>query len=154
MNPEEAQKLEHLVHRTLREAAPRRAPATLEGRVLAEIERRAALPWWRKSYVHWPVAMRASFLLVLAVVVKAVLMAVVFVESGLDSGEFTRVLAPQFAQLDRIRGFVAGVADFGATVFHAIPPVWVYGSLALFAACYVTLLGVGAAAYRAFSVRH
>lgn len=154
MNPREAQKLERLIHRTLRDLPPRRAPSTLEARVQAEIERRAALPWWHKSYADWPVAMRVAFLVVLAAVIVGGYLGLTFVQARLGSGEFARAFAPQLARLEAVRGVVAGVADFGATVYRAIPPTWVYGTLALFAACYATLLGVGAAAYRAFSVRH
>lgn len=50
--PDPEEKLERLIHRTLRDLAPRRAPRTLEARVFAELERRAALPWWRQSYAH------------------------------------------------------------------------------------------------------
>ena len=50
----------------LRNLPDRKAPAGLEARVLAEISRRAALPWWRKSFAHWPVAVRLGFLILSA----------------------------------------------------------------------------------------
>jgi len=49
------------IGRLLRQLPDRRAPAGLEARVLAEIARRAALPWWRTSFTHWPAAARVSF---------------------------------------------------------------------------------------------
>lgn len=58
---EAERRLERLLDRTLRGLPVRRAPATLESRVLAELARRAALPWWRRSFVHWPQAARAVF---------------------------------------------------------------------------------------------
>ena len=61
MNTNDPQKLEAAVHRVLRGLPERKAPAGLEGRVLAELARRAALPWWRKSFAHWPAAIRAGF---------------------------------------------------------------------------------------------
>jgi len=33
-----------------------RAPAALQARVLAELARRQALPWWRQSFRDWPMA--------------------------------------------------------------------------------------------------
>ena len=41
--------LEQLIDRTLRELPLRRAPRTLETRVLAAIAARQALPWWKRS---------------------------------------------------------------------------------------------------------
>ena len=51
MNPDE---LERFIHQTLRALPDRKAPGTLEARVLAEVERRAAIPWWHKSWSYWP----------------------------------------------------------------------------------------------------
>jgi hypothetical protein len=46
-NPENNErKLERLIHETLRELPARQAPSSLENRVLAELARRTALPWW------------------------------------------------------------------------------------------------------------
>jgi hypothetical protein len=42
------------------------------------------------------------------------------------------------------------VAGFntGLTLWRAVPPLWIYGSLAMLGAAYGLLIGVGAAAYR------
>ncbi len=40
--PDNEEKMERLIHRTLRDLPPRRAPNSLERRVLAELDRRAA----------------------------------------------------------------------------------------------------------------
>ena len=60
--PEE--ELERLVDRALHDLPLRRAPHTLESRVFAELERRAALPWWRRSFAHWPLPARSAFLVI------------------------------------------------------------------------------------------
>ena len=57
------QKLERLLDAALRELPLRRAPLSLESRVLGEIERREARPWWRLSFAHWPELARAGFVL-------------------------------------------------------------------------------------------
>lgn len=144
-SPEE---LEKLIHENLRTLPHRRAPRTLEGRVLAAIEARAALPWWRKSFAQWPVAMRCLFLLVSGGVVKLALMATVWVMGDFDRANFTSAFSNQFAWLERLRNALTAIADYSMLVFHSIPPVWLYGGLACLAAVYVTLFGIGAAAYR------
>src|SRR5476649_1202935 len=68
-SPDSHEKLEQLIHRTLREQPARRAPRSLEQRVLAELERRAALPWWRRSFAHWPLPARAGFLVICAALI-------------------------------------------------------------------------------------
>ena len=60
MTPDE---LEKFIHRTLRSLPDRRAPATLEARVAAALEARAAIPWWHKSWTYWPQWVRALFVL-------------------------------------------------------------------------------------------
>jgi hypothetical protein len=67
--------LETLVGRVLKETPVRRAPSSLESRVLREIGRRAALPWWRRSFSRWPRIARAGFTLVCGSVAAAVLAA-------------------------------------------------------------------------------
>ncbi|HEY5810738.1 MAG TPA: hypothetical protein VIT67_22400, partial [Povalibacter sp.] len=54
--------LERFVDTALRDLPPRRAPRSLEMRVLAEIERRTTQSRWQLGYAHWPFAIRALFL--------------------------------------------------------------------------------------------
>ena len=56
--------LEQRVHRALRQLPLRTAPPTLESRVHRELHRLATLPWWRRSFAHWPAAARAGFVVV------------------------------------------------------------------------------------------
>lgn len=144
-SPEE---LEKLIHENLRALPNRRAPRTLEGRVLAAIEARAARPWWQKSFAQWPVAMRCLFLLVSGGLVKLALMATVWIASDFDRANFTSAFANQFAWFERLRNAATAIVDYSVLIFHSIPPIWLYGSLACLAAVYVTLFGIGAAAYR------
>jgi hypothetical protein len=57
LSPEQ---LEKLIHSNLRALPDRRAPRSLESRVHAAIETRAALPWWKQSFAQWPVAVLVS----------------------------------------------------------------------------------------------
>ena len=55
--------LQRLIDRACREQPALQAPATLAARVMQGIARRQALPWWRRSFGHWPLAVRAGFTL-------------------------------------------------------------------------------------------
>src|SRR4051794_8580369 len=125
--PDHDAKLERLIHRTLRDLPSRHAPRSLEQRVLAEIERRAALPWWRKSFAHWPVAARAGFILVSAGFAKLAIMLGVWVMAGFDGAQFKEAFAPQFARLDSALLVVNAIGSSFDILFRNIPPLWLYG---------------------------
>jgi hypothetical protein len=143
-----SEKLERAIHQTLRALPPRRAPRSLEARVFAELERRAALPWWRQSFAHWPLPARAVFLLVSVALVKLTLMTTVWVMGGFDATAFTSAFSTQLSWAQTGLSAVRGVTDFAAIIFRSIPPIWFYGTVAFAAALYAALVGLGAAAYR------
>jgi len=58
---ESEERLEQLLGQGLRDLPLRRAPDSLESRVFSELARRESLPWWRRSFAHWPMAPRAVF---------------------------------------------------------------------------------------------
>lgn len=146
MTPEE---LEQFIHQNLRALPPRRAPRTLEARVFAELERRNALTWWHRSYTYWPAWARATFLAAgVGAVGKLTLLFWVFWQTDFDRTGFAQAFAPWFEFAGRIAGLAGWVADCGARVFAGIPPLWLYGGLALVAALYATFFGLSAVAYR------
>lgn len=147
-SPQNNDRLERAIHRTLRELPARPAPRSLEQRVLAEIARRAALPWWRKSFVHWPVPARAGFIVVLIGTVKIALMGAVWVTAGFDGAQFREAFATQFTWMENGFAVVHAIRDFFDIIFRNIPPLWIYAGLAFLATMYATLFGLGAAAYK------
>jgi hypothetical protein len=148
-SPENEQQLEQRVQRAVRDLPPRRAPRSLEQRVRAEIERRERLPWWRRSFGHWPAAARAAFVVLSLGAVGFFLVSGIWISRGFE---------------DRLPAAPATWIDDGLTVARAlgncldlvarnIPPLWLYGGLAVLASLYLTLFGLGAAAYRALNSR-
>jgi hypothetical protein len=151
MNPSpenHEQKLERLIGKTLRDLPPRRAPVALEDRVLAELERRAALPWWRKSYAHWPLAARAAFLVASIGIIRVVILAIAWAQAGFESAALTSAFAPLVNRISSCVDLADSIAEFSRAVLQSISPVWLYGGLGALALMYLTLFGVGAFAYR------
>ncbi|HEY2678499.1 MAG TPA: hypothetical protein VGI65_16110 [Steroidobacteraceae bacterium] len=146
-----AEKLERVLHQTLRGAAMRRAPATLESRVFAELERRAALPWWRSSFAYWPAMARVAFVLMCASLVVAMLLGGIsaFVEVR-SFGEIEALLLSWTQPLTVVLSSAGGLT---ALLARVIPPFWLYGGLAFGVLMYVLLFGLGAAAYRTLYLR-
>ena len=136
-----------MIHRTLLSLPDRRAPRTLESRVLAAIESRQSLPWWKQSFTHWPVAARSAFLLFTGML-AATLIALVF-RSGAEA-EAVSALAGPMAVITQIKAGLTGISNFGSLVLRSIPSIWIYGGIAFIAVMYAALIGLSATVYRTF----
>jgi hypothetical protein len=145
------QKLERALAQALKGLPLRRAPGTLELRVVDELERRAALPWWRVSFTHWPAVPRVAFVAVCIALVAATILGGVFAFVGDRSFDQAAALV-----LSWVQPFLAVMSSAGgvaALLLRVIPPLWLYGGAALGVMLYVTLFGLGAAAYRTLYLR-
>lgn len=139
-NPEQ---LERQIQRTLRSLPDRRAPRTLEARVLAAIAARQALPWWRQSFRQWPTAARAGFV---GSTFALLLTLTLLTMGGLPA--VSALADPWLAPLQGVRTALGSVAEVGLLIWQRIPTIWLYGALAGFGALYAALFGLGATAYR------
>ena len=135
----DSEKLERLIDRVLREQPPLQAPRALETRVLNELARRAALPWWRKSFLYWPLIARVAFILASAGFIKVALAAVAWM---------TNAAAAPVASLQSTARTASSFAQVGEVLLNALPSQWLTLGLAFAAVMYVLLFGLGATAYR------
>lgn len=144
--------LERSLGRILRDLPLRRAPATLQSRVLAELARRAALPWWRRSFAHWPRAARTAFVSMSAVLGGLALAGGGWAVSGIKSLQGFGVLSVPGV---RHAAVALHIAQWGAgELARAVPPDWIYCGLAVGAALYATLFALGATGYRMLLLQH
>jgi hypothetical protein len=111
----------------------RRAPRSLEQRVLTEISRRAALPWWRRSFSRWPRLAQGCLALSSGLAIAAVSWA---------------GLAWPTAWLEPARMLLSTARDVDASVMRLVPPDLIYGAMAAAALLYAALFGLGTMAYR------
>jgi hypothetical protein len=65
MNPDYDKRLEAAISRELKALPELAAPGVLASRVMAALEQRARVPWYRRSWQRWPVAWQAASLVVL-----------------------------------------------------------------------------------------
>src|ERR1700688_1333747 len=107
---------EQLLDRTLRELPLRRAPPTLEARVCGELTRRAARPWWRRSFAQWPLPARAALPVLCAVLVRLAFMGGSAAVAGIHS-------LPGARQAEVL---AASLANLAAAIAHISPPAWLY----------------------------
>jgi hypothetical protein len=136
---ESPEALERLLDRALHELPLRRAPPTLESRVIRELNRRAALPWWGRSFAHWPLLARACFLVICAALIRVAFLGGAAAVAGIRDLSWVR----------DIGGFTASTANLIAVLARIQPPTWVYAGIAVCALLYAVLFGLGAAVYRA-----
>jgi hypothetical protein len=138
--------LEQFLDRALRDLPPRRAPVELEARVLEELQRRAALPWWRLSFGYWPLPARCMLLVICGGLVGLTIWDHPWQLSGVQHvTEAASVSLSWASPAMSVIGFAAGTVG---VVERSIPVTWLYLGLGFAALLYAMLFGLGAAAYR------
>lgn len=145
-NRESEQKLEQVLNQALRSVPLRKAPLSLESRVLNELARRVAMPWWRASFATWPVVARVGFVVTCAALIAVTILG--GVSAYLGDRPLSEASAVVLAWVSPILTLISSVGGLVAVLFRVIPPLWLYGGLGIGIFLYVTLFGLGAAAYR------
>jgi len=148
------ERVEQLVHRELTALPLRRAPRTLESRVLAEIERRASVAWYHRSWSYWPAAVKSAFLALGTAVSGAAVLAFYFMGEETDTGALTAAAGERFSGVMALFRIARWMVSYTSDTFASIPPLWLYGSLAVIGFLYATFFGLGAAAYRTLYRNH
>jgi hypothetical protein len=141
--------LEKLIDRVCREQPALGAPATLSARVIAEIERRAALPWWRQSFTHWPIPARAAFVAACAALTWTSLsapMARVFSTVN-EPLTWAYQTGASVSLINTVFGRV------GANLASSVSPLWLYGAGLGICGLYVLFAGLCAATYRTLYIK-
>jgi hypothetical protein len=152
MNAHDSEKLETSIHRVLRKLPDRKAPSGLEARVLAELTRRASLPWWRKSFAHWPSSVRVGFFVGSALAAALVVAGLFVVGQSSGAHQVAGGISASYAWLVIARDVVSVAGAKVKAFLSAIPSVWLYGGTATIALCYAAVAALGACAYRALSI--
>jgi hypothetical protein len=140
------ERLAQLLSRELQALPLRRAPSTLESRVFGELARRAALPWWQRSFANWPMLPRVAFVLICVALISATFLGGISAVVGTRSLDQIGALLLAWMQPALI--VMASAGGLAVLLVRVIPPLWLYGGLAVGAMLYVILFGLGAAAYR------
>jgi hypothetical protein len=130
----------------LRNLPLRPAPASLESRVLHQLERRRALAWWRRGFAHWSTATRAVFITTCGVLICASLLDTRW--STLGTGVWQRAFSWALSWAYPAELAIASTTAVSTRIVHSLPVNWLYAILATAAALYAALFGLGVAAYR------
>lgn len=141
------EKLERLVSQTLRQQPLRRAPASLEARVLSEIAARSRLPWWRRGIATWPAAVRIPVIACCAICVPLVWIASLWLATKLVSVATHPGIAGPIAAVRHTGRAVVSVGTLSVHIVQAIPREWLLGGIIATATLYAVLFALIAAGY-------
>ena len=145
-NPSD-EKLERLVSQVLRDQPPRRAPASLEARVLGELAARARLPWWRRGVASWPAGVRIPVIVGCAVCVPLVWILSLWLAGHLVSLATHPSVAGPIATLWATGHAFASLDTVTAHIVRSIPREWLVGGMVATATLYAALFALVAAGY-------
>jgi hypothetical protein len=141
------EKLERLVGQVLRQQPLRRAPASLEARVLSEIAARARLPWWRQRIASWPAAVRVPVIAVCAICVPLVWIGSVWLATRLVSLVTHPGAGSPLATLRDTGRAMVSIGTLTAHIVQSIPHEWLLGGLIATATLYAALFALVALGY-------
>lgn len=135
--------LEKRVGQALRALPLRAAPPGLESKILDEIARRAAQPWWQRGFSQWPAAARVAF----GVICLALLTLTVLGAAAVSNfGPMARVT---WIPLLREASVLLVVAkSLNLSLAPLLSSGWVVKGLVVGGVLYAALFGLAIAGYR------
>jgi hypothetical protein len=152
-HPQDTEALERLIDRTLRDLSPRAAPPGLAARVRAEFARRAALPWWRRSFTYWPAPVRGAFVAICAGLIALSLLDGARLIAARQVADAAQASVARLSWGGPLSALWNALIDSGSALAGAVPSVWLDAGAALVALAYALLLAVAVAACRVLQVR-
>jgi hypothetical protein len=148
MNAEYEKQLEAVVRRELDALGELEAPPEIGRRVMRVIGRRAALPWYRREWQTWPMALRAASLAGLV----AAFACLCFGTSQLGRfASFTpaaREVSGWFSLADAAWNTVNVLTNAMELAFRSLGPAVLIGTAVLLLFCYAACLGLGTIYWR------
>lgn len=142
-NPQHEQQLERLTHQALRQLPPCPAPASLEARVLREIELRAARKQRSAGISRWPVPTRALLAAACALCVPLVWMLVARLRGHVTQALASSGVGHVVNGMSGASHTLIGFGELAARLAHAIPQEWLLGGLFIISAVYAALIALG-----------
>ncbi len=141
-NPHTDPELETFIHQELRRLPDRQTPAGFVDAVLERVSQKAALPWWKRSWWHWPLAARMAGLAVFVLSAVALTAGAFSIDTTLSS--LLGWAGERWDAAERI--FAAGAAvmeafNLSANALANHPAAW--GGFALCLLAYLAFIGAG-----------
>tara|TARA_R110002167_G_scaffold15423_1_gene61394 strand:- start:176 stop:640 length:465 start_codon:yes stop_codon:yes gene_type:complete len=144
------EQLEQKIHALLQDHPPRRAPLSLEARVLGEIARRQALPWWHKSFAYWPNPVRIAFMVLATGLVAMAVLGSMQLAGVVSWQTVSGLFRPIVDAVATVKSAGTAIGSITKNMLPGISSQWLYVALGVIGAAYAMMFGIGATAYRVF----
>jgi hypothetical protein len=142
-DPLQEEQLERLMHQALRELPPCHAPASLEARVLSEIERRATAAQRGAGIARWPAAARMLLIAACALCVPLVWMLVAQLRGHVAQALAGSSVGHVVQGVSGTSHALLALGELAAHLAHLIPQDWLLGGLFIMSAIYAVLMALG-----------
>jgi hypothetical protein len=154
MNSNDDQQLELAISRELKALPELTAPASVANRVLAAIELRLNVPWYRRAWVMWPVAWRMASLAAMLMLFSGLCFA------GWEVSRTEPIMSAMhragqwFSRLNMIGSVMNILAGSAALVVKKLSTIFIVACLVAAGLGYAIFLGLGTVYFRlAFAKR-
>jgi hypothetical protein len=148
MNLDYEKKLEAAIDRELRNLPELSAPATLTRRVLAALEQRANLPWYRRSWEVWPAPVRAASFALLAVLFGGLCFGVWMVPHTEGFTVALHQVGGWFSPVVAVWNALGALATAMVLAFRQLGTGFLIGAVVAVALAWALCLGLGTACVR------
>jgi hypothetical protein len=143
---QDQKRLEQLVDKLCQQQPLRRAPASLHERVMRQVQLRKALPWWRQSFMNWPLMLQVAFVVTALGTAKLALSVSDWVSSHWLASASTATQSSSLVQ--GASTILAVTSKVTSQIANMVPTSWIYGAALLIGMLYLVLFGIGVATYR------
>jgi hypothetical protein len=149
MKPKQNDPLESWASETLRQIPDRRAPAALSRRVMAEIQRRAATPWYARPWLEWNPAAKAGSLVALPALGYGLWgVALPALREAIGAASITREAASTLGAASVMGEAALSVGRAGWLTLSQVQPLYLACLAGMFAVAWISTLTLGTAAWR------
>jgi ABC-type amino acid transport system permease subunit len=154
MNPNPENELEARIDRELKSLSPLASPPSLAPRIMAAIAEQERAPWYRNGWQAWPLALRASSLVVLLALFAGLCFGGVKLSESKGVTAASGKVSGAFSLLSVAGKTLAALADAAVEVVRHVGTGYVVAAFAVIALAYAACVAFGSFYLRfAFSRR-
>jgi hypothetical protein len=153
MNHDYEKQLEARIHRELKGLGELRAPETIVPRIMRAVGKRGVLPWYRRSWQTWPVALRAASLTLLLGMFCGLCFAAWALSNGVAGTAFTRNVTGDFVTVGVFWRTLGVLGNAVVLLVRHLGTGFIVGSAAVLLVAYAACVGLGTTCFRMAMVR-
>ena len=148
MNPDYDKQLEAAISRELKALPELSAPSALAGRVMAAIGQRARVPWYRRSWQAWPVALQAASLVMLLAAFAILCFGSWRLAHFATLTPVAREVSGWFSLVNAVWNAANTLANALGLAFRSLGPAVAIGSAVMLLISYAMCVGLGTVYWR------